>query len=77
MARDYLAVPGFSTSLEHAFSYARRTDSDSHHQNLGAKKFGTLQRFKGAYWDGRISVQNEAWMDIGPCFDEADWDFSM
>ncbi|SJL09148.1 uncharacterized protein ARMOST_12524 [Armillaria ostoyae] len=77
MACDYLAVPGSSTSLECAFSYAERTDSDPRRRNLGAEKFGTLQRLKGAYRDGCVSAQNEAWMDIGPCFDEADWDFSM
>ncbi|PBK84958.1 hypothetical protein ARMGADRAFT_1036671 [Armillaria gallica] len=55
-------------------SMAGQTDSDPRWQNLGAEKFGTMQYLKEAYQDGCISAQNEAWMDIRPCFDEADWD---
>ncbi len=74
MAQDYLAVPGSSAPSEHVFSYAGCTDSDPRHRNLDAEKFSTMQRLKEAYHDGCISAQSEAWMEIGPCFDDENWD---
>ncbi len=59
---------------ERAFLHAGHTDSDPHWRNLVAEKFGTMQHLKEAYWDGRMTAQNEAWMEIGPSFDDADWD---
>ncbi|KAK0434390.1 uncharacterized protein EV420DRAFT_1754534 [Desarmillaria tabescens] len=66
-ASQFCSARRSSVPSECMFSYAGRTDSDPRCRNFDAEKFGTM---KEAYWDGRISAQNEAQMEIGPCFDD-------
>ena len=63
MAWDYLAIPASSCLAERSFSMSARTDDVRCHQ-LGAKKFGGLQRLRSAYRDGRLKAESEAWMEF-------------
>ena len=47
-----------------------RTD-DTRRCQMGGEKFGSLQRLRAAYRDGRLSALNEAWMEIDPDFEQA------
>ena len=68
MARDYLAVPGSACLAERSFSLSGRTD-DPRRRQMDAKKFGIIQRLRGAYRDGRLKAREEAWLEIDPDFD--------
>ena len=67
MARDYLAIPGSSASIERAFSYAARTDSPRRGAMLDSR-FGGLQRLRDAYSDGRLEAVSEAWVVLDADF---------
>ena len=68
IARNYLAIPGSSCLVEHAFSLSARTDTARRGQ-IEKMKFGGLQRLRGAYSDGRLQACKEAWMAIDADFD--------
>ena len=36
---------------------------------MGGEKFGSLQRLRAAYRDGRLEAAQEDWMDIDATFD--------
>ena len=67
MAWDFLAIPGSSCLAEQSFSMSARTD-DVHHQQMDGEKFGSLQRLRAAFQDGRLKAESEAWMEIDPDF---------
>ena len=69
MARDYLAIPGSSCLAERAFSLSGRTD-DPQCRQMTAERFGTIQRLRGAYRDGRLEPFRDAWMDVEAEFTE-------
>ena len=68
MARDYMAIPGSTCLAERSFSMSARTD-DVRRRQMDGVKFGSLQRLRSAYRDGRLEAVKEAWMEIGPSFD--------
>lgn len=68
MARDYIGIPGSSCLSERSFSISGRTDLDPLRRQMGAERFGDLQRLKAAYYDGRLKVEEEAWLAIDPDF---------
>jgi hypothetical protein len=35
---------------------------------MNAEKFGAIQRLQGAYQDGHLKAQGEAWLEIDPDF---------
>ena len=63
MARDYLAIPGSSCLAERAFSLSGHTD-DPQRRQMTAERFGTIQRLRGAYRNGRLEPFRDAWMDV-------------
>ena len=67
MARDYLAIPGSSCLAERSFSMSARTD-DVRRRQMEGEKFGSLQRLRAAYRDGRLKAESEAWMELDPNF---------
>jgi hypothetical protein len=67
MARDYMAIPASSCLAERSFSMSARTD-DPRHCQIGAEKFGALQRLRGGYRDGRLKAVDEAWLETDPDF---------
>ena len=67
MARDYMAIPGSTCLAERSFSMSARTD-DVRRRQMGAKKFGAVQRLRSAYCDGRLEAIQEAWMEVDPDF---------
>ena len=71
MARDYLAIPASSCLAERSFSMSARTD-DVRRRQMGAEKFGGLQRLRSAYRDGQLKAESEAWMEF-----DADFDLDM
>ena len=42
-----------------------RTDKARHRQ-MGAERFGGLQRLKSGYQDGRLKAESEAWLTFDP-----------
>ena len=68
IARDYAAIPGSSCLVEQAFSLSARKDS-AHRGNMEKKKFGGLQRLRGAYMDGRLEVHKAVWVALDADFD--------
>ena len=68
IACNYAAIPGSSCLVEQAFSLSARTDSACR-GNMEKKKFGGLQRLRGAYADGRLEVHKEVWVALDPDFD--------
>ncbi len=68
MARDYIGIPGSSCLSERSFSISGCTDLDPLHGQMGAERFGDLQRLKAAYCGGRLKVEEEAWLAIDPDF---------
>ena len=44
-----------------------RTD-DVCRQQMDGEKFGSLQRLRAAFQDGRLKAESEAWMEIDPDF---------
>ena len=68
MARNYMAIPASSCLAEHLFSMSARTDDVCQCQ-MGGEKFGSLQRLRAAYCDGRLEAAQEDWMDIDTTFD--------
>ncbi|KAM6489863.1 Ribonuclease H-like domain containing protein [Amanita muscaria] len=68
IARDYCPIPGSSCLVERSFSLSARTDSARRGQ-MDKNKFGSLQRLRGAYSDGRLNVHNEAWIALDADFD--------
>lgn len=59
IARDYLAIPGASTSAERAFSSARRISTEFRRQ-IGPDKFEAIQILKAAYQaDVRIAPDSQ------------------
>ena len=69
MARDFIGIPGSSCLSERSFSLSGRTDLDPTRRKLGSEKFGAIQRLKGAYRDGQLTAEKEAWMEIDPDFE--------
>lgn len=61
MARDYLAVPGSSTSSERAFSSARHINTEFRNR-LGPDTFEALQVLKSAY-KAKASIQADALLE--------------
>ena len=41
---------------------------DVHQRQMDGEKFGSLQRLRAAFWDGRLKADSEAWMEIDPDF---------
>jgi len=68
MARDYMAIPASSCLAERSFSMSACTD-DVCRRQMGSEKFGSLQRLRAAYRDGRLEAAQEDWMDIDANFD--------
>ena len=58
MAHDYLAIPATSCIAEHSFSLSGRTD-DPRRGRMMKTKFGSLQKIRAGYLDGRLSVEGE------------------
>jgi hypothetical protein len=58
MARDYLAIPATSCIAERSFSMSARTD-DPRRGRMHQLKFGSLQKLRAGYLDGRINVDSE------------------
>ena len=58
MARDYLAIPGTSCIAERSFSLSGRTD-DPRRRRMDGVKFGSLQKVRAAYNDGRLDADLE------------------
>ena len=44
-----------------------RTD-DVHRRQMDGQKFGSLQRLRAAYRDGRLKAESEAWLEVDPDF---------
>ena len=44
-----------------------RTD-DVRCRQMDGEKFGSLQRLRAAYRDGRLKAESEAWMELDPDF---------
>ena len=65
MARDYLAIPGSSCLTERSFSMSAQTDNVRRCQ-MDGQKFGSLQRLRAAYRDGRLKAESEAWLEVDP-----------
>ena len=68
MACDYMAILASSCLAEHSFLMSAHTDDVRRHQ-MGSEKFGSLQRLRAAYRDGRLKAAQEDWMDIDANFD--------
>ena len=66
MAQDYMAIPASSCLAEHSMS--AWTDNPQCCQ-IGAEKFGALQRLCAGYCDGQLKAVDEAWLEIDPDFD--------
>jgi len=58
MAHDYLAIPATSCIAEHSFSLSGRTDDPRRGRTMKTK-FGSLQKIRAGYLDGRLSVEGE------------------
>ena len=41
---------------------------DVRHRQMEGEKFGSLQRLRAAYWDGRLKAESKAWMELDPNF---------
>ena len=67
ISRDYLAIQGSAASAECSFSSPGITDV-ARRAHLGDELFGEMQELKGAYCDGHLKANNEAWMHIEPSF---------
>ena len=67
MAQDFLAIPGSSCLAERSFSMSAQT-YDVHQRQMDGEKFGSLQRLRAAFRDGRLKADSEAWMEIDPDF---------
>ena len=64
---DYLAIQGSAASAEHSFSSSGITDA-ARRARLADELFSEMQELKGAYRDGHLEANNEAWMHIEPSF---------
>jgi len=62
-----MAIPGSTCLAERSFSMSARTD-DVRRRQMGAEKFGAVQRLRSAYCDGRLEAIQEAWMEVDPDF---------
>jgi hypothetical protein len=58
MARDYLAIPATTCIAERSFSFSKRTDAHQR-RRLGKVKFGSLQKLRAGYTDGRLDADLE------------------
>jgi hypothetical protein len=58
IARDYLAIPATSCIAECSFSLSGRTD-DPRQEQMKKAKFGSLQKIRAGYLDGRLSADGE------------------
>ena len=67
MAHDYLVIPGSSCLAERSFSMSAQTD-DVRWRQMDGQKFGSLQRLRAAYRDGRLKAESEAWLEVDPDF---------
>ncbi|KIL60192.1 hypothetical protein M378DRAFT_84140, partial [Amanita muscaria Koide BX008] len=73
IARDFLPIPASSCFIERAFSLSARTDSARRGQMVKTR-FGSIQRLRNGYSEGRLQVANEVWVALDASFD---YDSSM
>lgn len=69
VARDYMGIPASTCLAVRSFSMSAGTDDD---RQMGADRFGPVQRLRAGYRDGRLKAIDQAWQAIEPDFDVDD-----
>ena len=71
VARDYMGIPASTCLAVRSFSMSAGTDDDRRRQ-MGADRFGAVQRLRAGYRDGRLKAIDQVRQAIEPDFDVDD-----